>query len=244
MNTFIICSVAQETTFCFHPDSGSLFDSGEGVSILLSDKLKDIKRVFLSDFSNENILGLRSLMEKVPGLEIYYPRQFQDSFKYIKMYEFSRDFKAIWKSIENDETIQINDDYSCKASRVYRQDTNKFCYSYIFSKKKKKRKLELALKTTQELRNMVIEGIDVSEYRFVNEFVYSPGTINSEDCFGCNVIVSGPKCITQEARIKAANIKGKIYTRIKDEEWSPIVIPILRVEVPIPPIFMSHEIEM
>lgn len=238
-NTFILCSVGKETSFTFHRESGSLFDCGEGTSVHLSDCLNEVKRVFLSDLSEENTAGLKTLVNKTNHLMVYYNESNGAGISQLRS-DISHSTGLKWIRMSNNEMIRIgNTAFSVKTCRAFREDTGRHVSNFFVFKDRKKIKEEFRDLPAQEKIKLKKENKEITYLKPMPEFVYSLGKINPEK--GFSTIIAGNRTDSTIASIEESEIKNKIWTRIPIEYWSNL-IRAKSGEVPIPPIYIRHEL--
>jgi ribonuclease BN (tRNA processing enzyme) len=237
MQTVTISSIGSESTFCFHHETGILFDCGEGTSILLGDKVADVKTVYLSDNRAENINGLKGLLEKNKSLNVRFPIEFNGTF--MKLQNELKNM-GVWAGCYHDDVKPLpNSDLFIRTFKSYRTDINQMCYSSVIIEKKRKLKEIYRGKTPQEVAEIKkVEKKEVSELVPTEIFCYSPGVINQKYSGASSLIVAGVR--TAASVMAAEKSKRIVWTRIKAEEWHESVIPTNK-EIPIPPIYIPHQ---
>lgn len=238
-NTFVLCSVGQETSFTFHRESGSLFDCGEGASVHLADCLDDIKRVFLSDLTDENTAGLKTLVSKTNHLIVYYNESNAAGISHLRG-DISTATGLKWLRMTNDESIRMgNTPYSVKTCRTLREDTGRHSSNFYVFQDRKKIKDEFRDIPTEEKVKLKKNGMIIVHLKPMPDFVYSLGKIVPEK--GFSTIISGPRTESIASTVNESEIKNRIWTRIPTEHWAK-TIRATQGEIPIPPIFIRHEL--
>jgi hypothetical protein len=235
-----IVSVEGETSFCYHEDSGCLFDCGEGASLFLKEHLKEIRYIFLSDFRPEHTGGIRAMIEKCDKIEIFYPEIYAYEFNMFEL-DIGDKKNVVWTQLKETDVHYVDKNDSFIEVTLSRY-LGHLSFSYKMCKYIQRLKPALQTKTHVEIAALKKSGVPVTYSVADTILLYSVGALVKEmDAKGCKTWVCGGSGHFNLNKRVSLTARRTIYTHFPLSTFWPYVRPAQADQFIVPPILISNK---